>query len=132
MFKLSRTRLLFFLILVALAAVWVWAGVEAFAQFAGKRTDVGITCAASGASTQVLAANGGRTSFVITNDSGTSIRIGAVKTGTPNLDDTNSIILTSFSSQNDGGGNQVFLGRIVCMSTTASTVTIHVTENSIF
>jgi hypothetical protein len=79
----------------------------------------------------VLAANGNRTGFVITNDSGTSIRIGAINTGTPLLDDTNSIILTAFSSQNDGGG-QIFLGRIVCMSTTAGTAVIHVTENSIF
>lgn len=101
------------------------------AQYAGKRTDAGVTCAASGSSTQVLAANGNRTGFVITNDSATSIRIGAINSGTPNLDDTNSIILTSFSSQNDGGG-QIYLGRIVCMSTTASTVVIHVTENSIF
>ena len=102
-----------------------------FAQFAGKRTDVGITCPVSGSSIQVLAANGNRTAFVITNDSNISMRIGALNSGTGALDDTNSIILTAFSSQNDGGG-QIYLGRIVCMSTTAATAVIHVTENSIF
>lgn len=122
----------FFFIVAAWGVVVLLCAVAAFAQTAGKRTDAGVTCAAAGASTQVLAQNVARTGFVITNDSSTSIRIGAIKTGTPNLDDTNSIVLTSFSSQNDGGGGQIFLGRIVCMSTSASTVVIHVTENSLF
>ncbi|MDE2103396.1 MAG: hypothetical protein KGL39_39510 [Patescibacteria group bacterium] len=130
MFKSPKEKIAF--IVSAWLLVSIFVVLAAYAQSAGKRTDAGITCAASGASTQVLGPNNARTGFVITNDSATAVRIGAVKTGTGNLDDTNSIILTSFSSQNDGGGGQIFLGRIVCMSTTASTVVIHVTENSLF
>ena len=103
---------------------------SAQAQFAGRRTDQGITCAASGSSTQVLPANGLRTSLNIINDSSTPVRIGGVNTGTANLTDANSIILTAFSQQNDNNPG-LYLGRIVCMSTTASTVVIHVTENSL-
>lgn len=101
----------------------------ASAQFAGKRTDLGITCAVSGSSTQVLAANGLRTSLNIVNDSSTSVRIAGLNSGTANLDDTNSMVLTAFSQQNDNNPG-LYLGRIVCMSTTAATVVIHVTENS--
>jgi hypothetical protein len=100
------------------------------AQFAGKRTDQGITCAADGSSTEVLPANGLRTSLNIINDSSTAVRIGGVNTGTPDLTDSNSIILTAYSQQNDNNPG-LYLGRIVCMSTTASTVVIHVTENSL-
>ena len=103
--------------------------IPASAQFAGKRTDIGVTCPVAGSSVQVLAANGLRTSLNIINDSNTSVRIAGINSGTANLDDTNSIILTAFSQQNDNNPG-LYLGRIVCMSTTAATVVIHVTENA--
>ena len=103
---------------------------EALAQFAGKRTDKGITCAADGSSTEVLAANGLRTAMNIVNDSATAVRIAGINSGTPDLDDTNSIILTAYSQQNDNNPG-LYLGRVVCMSTTAGTVVIHYTENSL-
>jgi hypothetical protein len=101
----------------------------AWAQFAGKRTDKGVTCPVSGSSVQVMAANGLRTALNIVNDSNTAVRIAGLNTGTALLDDTNSIILTAFSQQNDNNPG-LYLGRIVCMSTTAATVVIHYTENS--
>lgn len=103
--------------------------VPASAQFAGKRTDKGVTCPVSGSSIEVMQANGLRTSLNIVNDSNTAVRIAGINTGTALLDDTNSIILTAFSQQNDNNPG-LYLGRIVCMSTTAATVVIHYTENS--
>lgn len=102
---------------------------EAGAQFAGKRTDKGVTCPVDGSSVEVLPANGLRTAVNIVNDSNTPVRIAGINTGTVDLDDTNSIILTAFSQQNDNNPG-LYLGRIVCMSTTAATVIIHYTENS--
>lgn len=129
MFKLSRLKAKVLTVLAVWVAAVVFCFSLALAQFAGKRTDQGVTCAASGSSTQVLAANGLRTSLNIINDSLTPVRIGGVNSGAPNLTDSNSIILTAFSQQNDNNPG-LYLGRIVCMSTTASTVVIHVTENS--
>ena len=123
MCNLFKFGLMFLVVSMLLADV-------AFSQFAGKRIDAGVTCAASGSSTQVSAANGLRTSLNIINDSSTPVRIGGVNSGTPNLTDSNSIILTAYSQQNDNNPG-LYLGRIVCMSTTASSVVIHVTENSL-
>lgn len=121
----------YFKIVIIVAVLSLLSAGLSLAQFAGKRTDVGITCAADGSgSTQVLAANGLRTSFNVVNDSATAVRIGGVNSGTPELDDTNSIILTAYSQQNDNNPG-LYLGRIVCQSTTGSSVLIHVTENSL-
>ena len=86
-----------------------------------------VACAASGTSTQVIAARSSRFSYVINNTSGVDIRLGLLATGTGVLNTTNSILLKGgqpYSDSSPGG----YAGRIVCMSTTAATATISFME----
>lgn len=92
---------------------------------------VGVICPATGTSIQAAAANGSRLSLVLLNDAGpNSVRFGSNNVGTlPVLNDTNSTILlqgASYSFNLPG----LYYGRVICMSTTASPVTIHVSENT--
>ena len=86
-----------------------------------------VTCAATGSSTQVIDVRSSRFSYVINNTSGLDIRLGLIATGTPALNNTNSILLKGgqpYSDSTPGG----YSGRIVCMSTTAATATISFME----
>ena len=94
-----------------------------------QSTAYGITCPATGTSIQVAPANGSRLSLVILNDAGpNSIRFGGNNIGTlPVLNDTNSTILLLGASYGFGLPG-LYYGRVICMSTTATPVIIHVTE----
>ncbi len=86
-----------------------------------------ITCAATGSSTLVKAAAYSRESYLISNTSGGTVRIGFLASGTAVLDDTNSIQLLAgqiFSDSSPG----IYVGRIVCMNDAAGTATIYVIE----
>lgn len=92
-------------------------------------TAVGIICPASGSSIEVQPITQSRVSIAILNDSAIDVRIGYVASGTPNLDDTNSFIVKTGVNYADSVPG-VYLGRFVCMSTTASTATIHVSQTT--
>ena len=94
---------------------------------ATSATAVGITCAASGSSTQVIAATTRRYSYSLSNTSDTDVRIGFLASGTANLTDSNSFILKSAQTYADSLPN-VYAGRVVCMSTSGATKVIYVTE----
>ena len=99
---------------------------EVFAQ-ANRSNGGDVTCAATGSSTQVIDARSSRFSYVLNNTSGLDIRIGLIATGTPALNNTNSILLKGgqpYSDSTPGG----YSGRIVCASTTAATATISFME----
>jgi hypothetical protein len=98
----------------------------AFGQ-ATSATAIGVTCAADGSSTQVRAANARRMSWAVINDSATDVRVGFLTSGTADLTDSNSFVLKAGQTFADSLPN-VYAGRIVCMSTTGSTVDIHSTE----
>lgn len=112
--------------LVVLVLVVLAGRSEVYAQ-ATIRTDAEVTCAASGSSTQLLATRSSRQSFTIWNTSATDVRWGAVTSGTPNLTTSNSVLLKAGVAYADSMPG-VFHGRMVCMSTTGSTVSIGVTE----
>ena len=103
----------------------------AFAQQQGalNNSAAGLTCAVSGSSTQIIAANAQRFSYSLLNDSAIDVRIGFLATGTPLLTDSNSFILKAGQPYADAIPG-VYYGRIVCMSTTAVAATIHYTEAS--
>jgi hypothetical protein len=110
-----------------LALAFIFLGFSlAFGQ-ATSQTAIGVTCAADGSSTQVRASNARRVSWSIINDSATDIRVGFLTSGTADLTDSNSFILKAGSSFSDSLPN-VYAGRVVCMSTTGSTVDVHSTE----
>lgn len=89
---------------------------------------VSITCPVDGSSTEVLAASAARLSYAIINTSTTDVRVGYLTSGTADLTDSNSYVQKAGVTYADSGAT-VFLGRIVCMSTSgASTATIYVTE----
>lgn len=90
-----------------------------------------IVCPATGTSIQVAPANGSRLSLVLLNDTGpATIRFGANNIATlPVLDDNNSTFLLTGASYSFNVPG-VYLGRILCMSTSASSITIHTTENT--
>ena len=84
-----------------------------------------ITCPATGTSITVLAQNIRRGQFAILNESGTDVRIGYIRAelGTPALTTANSILFKTGRTLTDDG-DTVYIGRIVCMSTTASPVNV--------
>jgi hypothetical protein len=84
-----------------------------------------ITCPATGTSITVLAQNIRRGQFAILNESGTDVRIGYLRAelGTPALTTANSILFKTGLTLTDDG-DTVYIGRIVCMSTTASPVNV--------
>lgn len=94
---------------------------------ATKATAVAVTCAADGSSTEALAAAASRESYLITNTSGGTIRIGFLATGTADLTDSNSILLLAGQTFQDSAP-AVFVGRVVCMNNTAGTATVYVIE----
>ena len=101
---------------------------DVFSQ-ASFNTAIGVTCAADGSSTQVFAAKAGRYSYSVINDSATDVRIGFLSgSSTADLTDANSYILKAGASYADSVPG-VYSGRVVCMSTTASTAVIHATES---
>lgn len=104
-----------------------WAESPVLAQ----STAVGVACPATGTSIQAAAANGSRLSLVLLNDAGpNSVRFGGNNAGAlPVLNDTNSTILLQGAAYafNLPG---LYYGRVICMSTTASPVTIHVSETT--
>lgn len=98
------------------------------ARAAGTATTAqSVTCAAAGSSTQVLAANATRESYVISNTSGATIRIGFLSSGTANLTDSNSIKLLAGQIFSDSAPS-IFIGRVVCMSDDATPDVIYVIE----
>lgn len=100
---------------------------SAHADPAGYAQANSISCPAAGSSIQVLAANYTRQSFLLTNTSGSTVRVGFLASGTANLDDTNSLQLLAGQTFGDSGSS-VYIGRIVCMSTTAGALAIYAVE----
>ena len=86
-----------------------------------------ITCAADGSSTQVLATAFSRESFVVSNTSGGTIRLGFLASGTADLTDSNSIQLLAGQIFTDSSPG-IYIGRVVCMNNAAGTATIYVIE----
>lgn len=98
-----------------------------FAQLANTNTAAGVTCPASGSSIEIIASNAKRLSYALNNDSAVDVRVGFLATGTASLSDSNSFILKAGQTYSDAIPG-VYYGRVVCMSTTASTVVIHSTQ----
>jgi len=99
---------------------------NAFAQ-ANRSNGGDVTCAATGSSTQVIDVRSSRFSYVINNTSGLDIRLGLIATGTPALNNTNSILIKGgqpYSDSTPGG----YSGRVVCASNTAATAIISFME----
>lgn len=105
----------------ALLGLFAWAAiaVAVFAQ-ATNRAIGEVTCAADGSSTQVVAARGARLGLVITNTSDTDVRVANLTSGTADLDATNSFVLKAGQAFGDSVPS-LYIGRWVCMSTSAST-----------
>jgi hypothetical protein len=97
-----------------------------FAQATAK-TLKEVTCAADGSSTQVFAAAGNRLTWSVINTAASPVRIGFLATGTADLTGSNSIQITNGGAYGESYPT-VFLGRIVCMSTTAGTTVIQAIE----
>lgn len=98
------------------------------ARAAGTATTAtGVTCAAAGSSTQVLAANATRESYVLSNTSGATIRLGFLSSGTANLTDSNSIKLLAGQIFSDSAPS-IFIGRVVCMSDDATPDVVYTIE----
>lgn len=95
---------------------------------ANKTTSGDFACPTTGTSGQVLAARPGRYSYSLSNTSGTDVRIGYLQgTSTANLTTTNSWLLKPGQPYSDSAPG-LFTGRVVCMSTSASTATITFNE----
>lgn len=122
--KLRHGVFAFFLAVCCVLTLYDYAYPQAGVNNAG-----GIVCAASGSSTLLLAANSSRMSYSINNDSGVDVRVSFVSSGTPNLTDANSTILKANQPTSDSLPG-AYYGRIVCMSTTGVTATVHYTEAS--
>lgn len=89
---------------------------------------VSITCPAAGTSAQVLAAAASRESYVVSNTSGVTVRLGFLAgSSTANLTDSNSIQLLAGQIFTDAAPS-IFIGRVVCMSTDATPRVIYVIE----
>lgn len=114
----------FLLVLVILAV-----GSLKPAQAAGTVTTAqAITCPAAGTSIQAIAASAARESYLVTNTSGATIRIGFLPSGTAALTDSNSIKLLAGQIFADSAPS-VFIGRVVCMSDDATPDTIYIVES---
>lgn len=94
---------------------------------ANKTNSGDVACSATGTSTQVIAARPGRYSYTLSNTSGTDVRIGYLQSGTANLTASNSWLLKPGQPYSDSAPG-LFTGRVVCMSTSASTATITFNE----
>ena len=99
-----------------------------FGQQATVATASRVSCAASGGSSTVaMNARSGRQSFTLQNKAGKDVRISFVS-GTPTLSTSNSFTLVS-------GGNYfesqpgVYVGRVLCQSSDASTADIDISES---
>lgn len=90
-------------------------------------TAVAVTCPATGSSIQVLAAAASRESFLITNTSGATVRVGFLATGTAALTDSNSILLLAGQTFGDASPS-IFVGRVMCMSIDGTPDLIYVVE----
>lgn len=122
------SRRLFWYVLAAWLTLLVLATPRAHAQ-ATAATASSITCAATGASTQVLAAKASRESYIISNTSGSTVRLGFLASGTAALDDTNSIQLLAGQIFSDAAPS-IYIGRVVCANNAAGTATIYVIQTS--
>lgn len=91
-------------------------------------TAASVTCPADGSSTQVLAASASRESYLLSNTSGATIRMGFLSSGTADLTDSNSIKLLAGQIFSDSAP-AIFIGRVVCMSDDATPDVIYVIES---
>jgi len=86
-----------------------------------------VTCPAAGTSAQVFAASAARESYLISNTAGKTVLVGYIASGTGLLVPSNSLQLLAGQTLSDSAPS-IFLGRIVCMSSDASTAVIYVVE----
>ena len=108
--------------------LWLCLLFPLFAHAAGGfATSTSVTCAASGSSTQVVAATASRQSLLVSNTSGLTIRLAALSSGTGNLTSANSIQILAGQVYADSAPSN-FIGRVVCMSTTGATAAVEVME----
>ena len=114
---------------IGLYLLVILASSAAYAQLENALTGTAsqVSCAATGSSTQAIAQNFRRRSVTLQNKSGKQIRIGFLSSGTPALTTSNSFTLEASSNYVDSAPG-VYTGRIVCMSTDASTAALDVTE----
>ena len=113
--------------LFMLAALFV--GLLPDAHAAGTRaTAVSVTCPATGTSIQALAANAARESYILSNTSGATVRLGFLPSGTAALTDSNSIMVLAGQTFGDSAP-AVFIGRLVCMSNDATPRAIYIVES---
>lgn len=115
-------KILLLLPLLALCAIAQPVHAQATAATASS-----ITCAADGSSTEVLPAKFSRESYVVSNTSGGTVRIGFLSVGTADLTDSNSIQLLAGQIFTDSAPG-IYVGRVVCMNDAAGTATIYVIE----
>lgn len=101
-------------------------GTDVFAQ--ANRTNSGdVVCPATGSSIEILPARTSRYSYLLNNTSAVDVRIGFLSSGTGTLTGSNSWILRTGQATADSAPG-VFTGRLVCMSSSASTATITFNE----
>lgn len=115
-----------------LAALWVLflvslPALDANAQATQAPTAAQVACPASGSSIQVLAAAASRESYLVSNTSGVTVKVGFLASGTATLTTSNSIQLLAGQTLQDAAPS-IYLGRIVCMSSDATPRSIEVVE----
>lgn len=86
-----------------------------------------ITCPADGSSIQVLPVAFSRESYIVSNTSGATVRVGFLASGTADLTDSNSIQLLAGQIFSDSAPS-IYIGRVVCMSNDATPRDIYVIE----
>lgn len=86
-----------------------------------------VTCAVDGSSTEVITATASRASYLLVNNSAGAVRFAHKPTGTPDLTDSDSVLLSAGQSLSDSD-DTVFVGRLVCMSNDATPRVIYVIE----
>ena len=87
-----------------------------------------VTCPATGTSIQVAAAAASRESYLLSNTSGATVRLGFLPSGTAALTDSNSIMVLAGQTFGDSAP-AVFIGRLVCMSNDATPRAIYIVES---
>lgn len=117
---------LFSVLLLLLAAFVFFGPMPVYAQ-ATRFSASSVTCAATGSSTQALAAAASRESFIVLNTSGATVRVAGIATGTANLTDSNSVKLLAGQNFSDSAPS-IFIGRLVCMSDDATPDVVYVIE----
>ncbi len=116
-------RRLLLLFLIALAIPTAHAAASAASANA-------VTCPATGSSVQALAPAYARSSYMIYNPAGGGIiRVGFLASGTAAIDDTDSFEMAAGQTFSDSVPG-VYIGRVVCMSTTASAITVYVVQTT--